>query len=865
MRHHSINITRSLTVTDFFYCSILVAAIISFEVWNSCAIGKELARVHQTDTKDVYAEIQESTNRPDICRILRRYSPNKHSDQPQTPSASITDSEVLNSVKDACDSDEISLSGQRGLSNCSKDQLATLSTEHLNFLVAVVNRLETLKRFELSCLSMAETSDVLQIQAAEILFSDIQSKLVWISGINSIQIGISNSNIDELILQDSTTGHLEVTESKIANSFGLIRNRLSVSIKSVRLGSFVALQNELSSLTFSRSELREVTFFGNEVTGGLTFGADYQDETLYAAANSTDALPYLVGGDGGGKILISGNKISGELHVNHANVTAIQVSNNKATSLVIRAAKIANALHVTDNKIEKDLNLGVSKNIANLQITGKATPFLPLEIQSGFAAISNNDVGGDFNVAGAIFGSTKPLSFIYFHESKAENFLFLNSSVRSQSSINFYKTQFRSSIRFACVDVDAEIIGSEFRTETIDFKFTKIKRPLLFRNVDVDVMELTSPRDADDDVCWSGSKPRPNVSLERRPADGLLRRDKLLPWPSREQIEDAFSSFALVNSRIGTLALNASIREILISSVEIQRDVYLLGRFGSEVDLSNSQIRRGLFIDSPDAPIRWEHGSKLILRGTNIDTFATSACGISFGECDRKSLDGWSPVPARLDGVRIQIVTASPSIGENRSAETVALLDLPSDKIIQWLKTGSMPPLPTHFNPQPFAMFAKILSESGYRDAANDLHAYRTQRLLEQSDSYLNHIKAYVGRLIGYGYKPDGLIIFLAGVVAIGWFMWLLLAWNDIRAWFRSNPKRAAKAWPILLASPLLGATIRILPNIAEFWSLTPRWERAVALELNRDPYAHWYFVVHSFIGTACLFLLITPLTGMFD
>jgi hypothetical protein len=309
---------------------------------------------------------------------------------------------------------------------------------------------------------------------------------------------------------------------------------------------------------------------------------------------------------------------------------------------------------------------------------------------------------------------------------------------------------------------------------------------------------------------------------------------------------------------------HAEFGDVDCSGCRFENYLQLAATFRSFVNLEGATLVGGLRFGAGQRAPRWLPTASLSLAGVKTPRIHLNVEDLSYAAAGRSGATTGAPVRTKLSGAEYQYLAPrvaseaepSPSLRPARSA--FALQD------VAWLRRWLLSGMVT-FDPQPFANLSRVLVDGGNRDAANDLHVHRVGALLAQSDSLASRIKLVVGWPIGWGYKPDWVIYGLIVLTTLGALVWGWLAWprhapTGVRLRGPEWPA-AVRAYAAFGSICVAASVFRLFPNFSDIWKIVP----PLGTDDSGEPTMPRYFILHTIVGSLLVFLLLTPLVGLFD
>ncbi len=480
---------------------------------------------------------------------------------------------------------------------------------------------------------------------------------------------------------------------------------------------------------------------------------------------------------------------------------------------------------IGDNK-KWDLGLGIQNSTIDLLLLSKGTKI------GGKFSLASTKISGGLVVSDAKFASHVILSYL------------------RSDRLNLRKSTFEKSVTAEYVHVQTEfsiedetrIVGNFWgkHTHAADFRVdnTKFGGSITLSNAKMDSIQFANVSTIDPNCSncafrlWDASV----LHFGYRKSSGL--------------------SVLAGNGAFRTFATSAAvIPKFDCSDCSVEQYMLLASNMTGRTALAGANIKGTLAFSEGDLRSCWTGSAVLDLSEVRVDAISANAPDFmlskrpagSEGDCTDASLPvatGGALVPTRLSGARFRAITPARLYRPDTVApkhKPLPLIGLPSERLVELIKSGREAGLGEGYDPQPYEELADALARAGETRKARDLRIAKIDdRLANTETGFVLRAFYWSYRLISrYGFENERAALIFVGLLAIGMGVHLygrrdvLIKLADLRA-----------------AGNLTGLVV---------YSLWFSLDRAIP-PLHLDPHMHemrgqhWsmqqYFYLHRVLGT---------------
>jgi hypothetical protein len=254
-------------------------------------------------------------------------------------------------------------------------------------------------------------------------------------------------------------------------------------------------------------------------------------------------------------------------------------------------------------------------------------------------------------------------------------------------------------------------------------------------------------------------------------------------------------------------------KQLKLIFAEIGGGLDISGSKLSSLNLTNTRINNEFCLSSSDCiPTKWEKGSKLILRNTEVGALQDLP-------------DAW-PDELELVGFTYS------RLGGFTAGESYSMAERDISWMKEWLEKQKS------YSPQPYEQLGKILREAGYKYKANDI-LFEGKRRERRETSWLNWLNLTLQYIsVGFGYHYRFTIVCFFSLILIG----ALVLWATGQGLANNMPYGFSYSLDMLLPIIRLDESHYTIKLIG---------------------FAKYYFYIHIILGYVLASFLIAGLSGI--
>jgi len=239
------------------------------------------------------------------------------------------------------------------------------------------------------------------------------------------------------------------------------------------------------------------------------------------------------------------------------------------------------------------------------------------------------------------------------------------------------------------------------------------------------------------------------------------------------------------NGRFHTfIASGGAIPKFDCSDCLVEQYMLLASKMTGRTSLAGADIKGTLAFSEGNHRACWAAPAVLDLSELRTDVISANASDLvqlskpvpDKSDCTDASQSvslGTSPVPTLLTGARYRAITPArlyESASNSPKHKPVPLVGLPSERLVELIKSGRTAGLSDGYDPQPYEELAEALTRAGENEKARDLRIAKIDdRLANTEVGFVRRLFYWTYRVISrYGFENERAALIFGGLLAVG-------------------------------------------------------------------------------------------------